>query len=101
MFADALREARRIRLELQVGTVDRFQGQEAPVVIVSLASSTLEDAPRGAAFLLNPNRINVAISRARTLAIVVGSPELRVARPSSVAQVALVNRLAWLRNLRA
>ena len=58
----------------RVGSVDRFQGQEAPVVIVSLCSSTLEEAPRGAEFLLSPNRLNVAISRAQALAIVVGSP---------------------------
>jgi uncharacterized protein len=82
---------------VRVGTVDRFQGQEAPVVIVSLTSSTLDDAPRGADFLLSPNRLNVAISRAKALAIVVSSPALAQVRPTSVAQMRLVNRLSWLR----
>ncbi|HEU4763583.1 MAG TPA: TM0106 family RecB-like putative nuclease [Gemmatimonadales bacterium] len=85
--------------DFRVGTVDRFQGQEAAVVIVSLTSSTLDDAPRGAEFLLSPNRLNVAISRARTLAIVVGSPELERVRPTTVRQMELVNRLSWLRQV--
>ncbi|MFK5974693.1 MAG: C-terminal helicase domain-containing protein [Flavobacteriaceae bacterium] len=45
---------------LEVGTVDKFQGQEAPVIIYSVATSSLEDAPRGMDFLFSPNRINVA-----------------------------------------
>jgi len=59
-----------------IGTVDKFQGQEAPVVIYSLASSSPEDAPRGMDFLYNANRFNVAISRARSTVIVVASPKL-------------------------
>lgn len=85
--------------QFRVGTVDRFQGQEAPVVIVSLTSSTLDDAPRGAEFLLSPNRLNVAISRAKGLAIVVASPELDRVRPTSIRQMALVDRLSWLRTV--
>jgi hypothetical protein len=50
---------------VRVGTVDKFQRQEAPVVLVSLASSSSEDAPRGGAFVFNLNRINVATSRAQ------------------------------------
>ncbi len=50
--------------------MDKFQGQEAPVVIVSLCASTLDKAPRGTEFLLSPNRLNVAVSRAEALAIV-------------------------------
>ena len=80
----------------RVGSVDRFQGQEAPVVIVSLCASTLEEAPRGAEFLLSPNRINVAISRAQALAIVVGSPELPKVRCRSVEEMKLVNLLCHL-----
>jgi superfamily I DNA and/or RNA helicase len=77
----------------RVGSVDRFQGQEAPVVIVSLCSSTLEESPRGADFLLSPNRLNVAISRAQALAIVVGSPELTRVRCKTVEEMRLVNLL--------
>jgi uncharacterized protein len=76
--------------------VDKFQGQEAPVVIVSLCSSTLEDAPRGASFLLDPNRLNVAVSRAEALAIVVGCPELMDVRCRSVEEMRLVNLLCHL-----
>jgi uncharacterized protein len=60
----------------KVGTVDKFQGQEAPVVIFSLSTSSPEDAPRGMEFLYSPNRLNVAISRARAICILVGSPKL-------------------------
>ncbi len=77
----------------RIGSVDRFQGQEAAVVIVSLCASTLEEAPRGAAFLLSPNRLNVAISRAKALAIIVGSPELTRVRCKTVEEMKLVNLL--------
>jgi predicted RecB family nuclease len=73
------------------GSVDKFQGQEAPVVIVSMCASSGESTPRGIEFLLNPNRLNVALSRAQSLAIVVGSPRLAQTRVSSVAQMKLVN----------
>ncbi len=61
---------------VRVGTVDKFQGQEAPVVIYSMASSSVDDAPRGMAFLFNPNRLNVATSRARCACILVAAPAL-------------------------
>ena len=60
----------------RVGTVDKFQGQEAPVALYSMASSSVEDAPRGVSFLYDLHRLNVAISRARCVAIVIGSPAL-------------------------
>ena len=60
----------------RIGTVDRFQGQEAPVVIYSMTSSSPEDAPRGMEFLYNRFRFNGATSRARALCILVGSPAL-------------------------
>ncbi|HSG66401.1 MAG TPA: ATP-binding protein, partial [Gammaproteobacteria bacterium] len=60
----------------RIGTVDRFQGQEAPVVIYSMASSSPEDAPRGMEFLYDRHRFNVATSRAKALCIVVGNPAL-------------------------
>ena len=58
-----------------VGTVDKFQGQEAPVVIYSMATSTPVEAPHGMEFLYSLNRLNVATSRARCICILVGSPE--------------------------
>lgn len=60
----------------RVGTVDKFQGQEAPVVVYSFTSSSHEDAPRGMGFLYDPHRFNVATSRAQAVAIVVASPRL-------------------------
>jgi predicted RecB family nuclease len=62
--------------KMRVGTVDKFQGQEAPVVIYSLTTSSPEDAPRGMEFLYSLNRLNVATSRAMTTVILVGSPKL-------------------------
>jgi uncharacterized protein len=62
--------------EVRVGTVDKFQGQEAAVVIVSMACSAVAEAPRGMEFLLSRNRINVAVSRGQWRAVVVRAPEL-------------------------
>jgi uncharacterized protein len=75
----------------RVGSVDKFQGQEAPVVIVSMCASAGDASPRGIDFLFSPNRLNVAISRAQSLAIVVGSPRLARTRCGSVEQMRLVN----------
>lgn len=75
----------------QVGTIDKFQGLESPIVIVSLVASSSEDIPRGIEFLYSSNRLNVAVSRAQTLCIVVGSPNLLAARCNSVHQMQLVN----------
>jgi uncharacterized protein len=60
--------------DVPIGTVDKFQGQEAPVVIYSLTTSSPEDAPRGMEFLYSLNRLNVATSRAMSTVILVGSP---------------------------
>ena len=81
----------------RVGTVDRFQGLEAHVVIVSMVASSLDESPRGAEFLLSPNRINVAVSRAKSLAIVVSSPELLRPRCQTIKQMELVNLFCWLK----
>ncbi|NOR03825.1 TM0106 family RecB-like putative nuclease [Mycolicibacterium fortuitum] len=62
--------------EIQVGTVDKFQGRQAPVVFVSMTASAAADVPRGIGFLLNRNRLNVAISRAKYVAYIVRSPQL-------------------------
>jgi uncharacterized protein len=78
----------------KIGTVDKFQGQEAPVLIYSLCSSDPYESPRGADFLFDKHRINVAISRAKTLAIIVGSPTLLCGEPSSVHQMKNINVLA-------
>ena len=75
----------------RVGTVDKFQGQEAPVVIYSLTSSTPEDAPRGMDFLYDSNRFNVATSRAICACIVVGSPRLFEPDCQSPKQMKLAN----------
>ncbi|MDB4915960.1 MAG: family RecB-like putative nuclease [Gemmatimonadetes bacterium] len=86
---------RRLGNAARVGSVDRFQGQEAPVVIVSMCASTLDDAPRGPKFLLSKNRLNVAVSRAQALAIIVGSPRLGDVRVKSVEEMLLVS--GWCR----
>jgi uncharacterized protein len=77
----------------RVGTVDKFQGQEAPVALYSMASSSVEDAPRGVSFLYDLHRLNVAISRARCVAIVVGSPALLDAAVRTPDQLRSVNGL--------
>ncbi|MGH3434832.1 MAG: DEAD/DEAH box helicase, partial [Thermocrispum sp.] len=77
----------------RVGTVDKFQGQEAPVVIYTTASSSVQDAPRGVEFLYDPHRLNVALSRARCLAVVVASPRLLDAPVHSPEQLRMVNAL--------
>ena len=68
--------AERLPAGARTGTVDKFQGQEAPIVFYSMATSTSEDAPRGMEFLYSLNRLNVAISRARCVAVVLASPSL-------------------------
>jgi uncharacterized protein len=62
--------------DVEVGTVDKFQGRQAPVVFVSMTASSIDDVPRGISFLLNRNRLNVAISRAKYLSVIVRSPLL-------------------------
>jgi superfamily I DNA and/or RNA helicase len=79
--------------DLEVGTVDKFQGAEAPIVIYSMTSSSAEDAPRGLEFLYSLNRLNVATSRAQALVILVGNPELTKVRCKTPRQMQLVNAL--------
>ena len=76
---------------IRVGTVDKFQGQEAAIVLFSMCASSGEASPRGIEFLFGRNRLNVAISRAQTLAVVVASPALARTRCSSIEQIRLVN----------
>jgi len=75
----------------RVGTVDKFQGQEAPVVIYSMATSTQEDAPRGMEFLYSLNRLNVATSRAQCVTVLVASPALFNVQCRSPRQMELAN----------
>jgi uncharacterized protein len=81
---------------IRVGTVDKFQGQEAPVCLVSMTASSVEETPRGMDFLFSLNRINVAVSRAKGLALVFGAPRLREAKCNTVEQMRLVNTLCAL-----
>jgi len=82
-----------------IGTVDRFQGQEAPVVIYSMTTSSTDEAPRGLDFLFSPHRLNVATSRARCTCILVASPALFEAGCKTPRQMKLVNALCRYREM--
>jgi len=84
--------------DARVGTVDKFQGQEAEVVIVSMATSSPEEVPRGIDFLYSQNRLNVSLSRARALSILVMSPELLSVTCNTPEQMKLVNTLCWAKH---
>ncbi|MEI6799924.1 MAG: DEAD/DEAH box helicase, partial [Pseudomonadota bacterium] len=86
---------------VRVGTVDKFQGQEAPVCIVSMTASSAEETQRGMEFLLSINRINVAVSRAKALSLIFGNPQMREAKCETVKQMKLVNTLCALPTLPA
>jgi len=85
--------------DVRIGTVDKFQGQQAPVVIVSLTTSSPEDAPRGMDFLYSANRLNVATSRARGLCILVGNPRLFEPDCRTPQQMRLANAFCRYREL--
>jgi uncharacterized protein len=87
----AVRE--RTAIDPKVGTVDRFQGQEGAVAIYSMATSSVEDAPRDMTFLYSGNRLNVAVSRARAIAVIVASPALLDATARTPEQMRLVSAL--------
>jgi uncharacterized protein len=82
---------------VRVGTVDKFQGQEAPVAIYSMATSSAYDAPRGLEFLYDPHRLNVATSRARAIVVIVASTDLIRVSCQTPRQMYLANALckAW------
>jgi uncharacterized protein len=87
---------RTLPAEARVGTVDKFQGQEAELVIVSMTTSSEHDLPRFIEFLYSKNRINVAISRAKCTAIVIANPALMAIKCHTPEQMALVNTLCWV-----
>jgi len=86
----------RLGPDARVGTVDKFQGQEAEAVIISMATSSGDEMPRNIDFLFSKNRLNVAISRAKCLAVLVASPKLLAVNCRTPEQIALVNTLCWL-----
>ena len=90
--------ALRIKLPpaVRVGTVDRFQGQEAPVCLVSMTTSSGEELPRDIAFLFSLNRINVAVSRAQVAVMVFASPLLLETPCRTIEEMSLVNTLCML-----
>ena len=85
----------------RIGTVDKFQGQEAAIVIYSMTSSSPQDAPRGMSFLYNPNRLNVATSRAKSVAILVATSRLLEAECRTIEQMRWANALCRFRELAA
>jgi hypothetical protein len=85
-----------VGIRVPVGTVDKFQGQEGAVAIYSMASSSRDDAPRDMDFLYSRHRLNVAVSRARAIAVVVASPRLLEANCRTPEQMRLVSALCQL-----
>jgi predicted RecB family nuclease len=85
--------SKRLGRRARVGTVDKFQGQEAPVVFFSMATSSGDDLPRNLEFLFSRNRLNVAISRAQSMAVLVASPQLLEIRCRTIEQMRMVNAL--------
>jgi uncharacterized protein len=79
---------------VQVGTVDKFQGREAPVVFFTMTTSSGEDMPRGPEFLFSRNRLNVAVSRARCLAYLVCTEELLNSRARTIEEMRLIGTLS-------
>ena len=80
--------------EVHVGTVDKFQGREAPVVFFTMTTSSSEDMPRGPEFLFSRNRLNVAISRARCLAYLVCTDTLLNSRARTIDEMRLIGTLS-------
>ena len=75
----------------KVGSVDKFQGQEAPIIILSMCTSDAAESPRGIDFLFSRKRLNVALSRAQSIAIIVGSPELSSTLVNNIKDMEKVN----------
>lgn len=80
----------------KVGSVDKFQGQEAPIVFLSMCASNANESPRGIEFLFNKNRINVAVSRAQCMVVMVYSSTLLEASTNNLAKLAMINLFCCL-----
>lgn len=94
MQVNLLRET--LPADARIGTVDKFQGQEAEVVLISMTTSSEAELPRFMEFLFSKNRLNVAVSRAKSLAILVANPALTTIKCTTPAQMGLVNTLCWI-----
>ena len=77
-------------------TIDRFQGQQAAITIISMTSSDLESLPRNKSFFFNSNRLNVAISRAQCLSIILINPKLLDSPPKTYEEFKLMNNFQKL-----
>ena len=82
--------------ETRVGTIDLFQGQEAKIVFISMTSSDAENLPRHKSFFFNRNRLNVAISRAQNVAVVLFNPNLLLASANTIEEMKLMNNFCKL-----
>ena len=80
----------------KVGSVDKFQGQEAPIVILSMCVSDAESSSRGMSFLLDKNRLNVAVSRSQAITIIVASDRLISSNANNIDQMTLINTYCHL-----
>ena len=78
------------------GTIDRFQGQEAPITIISMTSSNIESLPRDKSFFFSKNRLNVAISRAQCASIILFNPKLLESAPNSYEEFKIINNFQKL-----
>ncbi len=91
----------RLHKDAKIGTIDKFQGMEAPITIISMTSSSVEDLPRNKKFFFNRNRLNVAISRAQCSSIVLLNPKLLNSPALDYEEFKLMNNFQKLLNFRA
>ena len=86
----------RLNKDARCGTIDKFQGMEAPITIISMTSSSVEDLPRNKKFFFNRNRLNVAVSRAQCSSIVLLNPKLLESPPTDYEEFKLINNFQKL-----
>ena len=79
-----------LKEEARVGTIDKFQGQEAPITIISMTSSDSENLPRAKGFFFNRNRLNVAISRAQLISVIIFNPNLLETPTRTIEEIYLL-----------